>query len=180
MPAQIHAHRPAPGSRGDTPHPGVTADGAMMGPQLQQRLDRVASGLEAIKDAVMSAAAAAAAGRPARTGRDSWVPPEGIEAEAEDRPRLYRARKLAGGEHWAVPYLMRIEAALEALSRPHIEVHAAIPQEIETLLKEQNRVVEKALLPLAQAAATRSEESELALSAVRSLLEQKRGRRPPT
>ena len=109
------------------------------------------------------------------------APPPEAEPSADedggDAPRLHRARSLAGAEGWLTPYLLRIEAALEAVGQAPVAGHAAMPGEIADLIREQNRLVEQALLPLAQAAAARSEESELALSAVRSLLE--KGRRPP-
>ncbi len=113
--------------------------------------------------------------------RPTMAPPPEAEPSADedggDAPRLHRARSLAGAEGWLTPYLLRIEAALEAVGQAPVAVHAAMPREIADLIREQNRLVEQALLPLAQAAASRSEESELALSAVRSLLE--KGRRPP-
>ncbi len=144
---------------------------------LGEQVGQVATWLEAIRDALDALAKRSKplsdVPRGSTPARPSDLPPE----EGHEYPRLNRARKLAGTEQWLTPYLLRIEAALEALGRPQIEVHAAIPQEIETLLAEQIRVVEKALLPLAQAAASRSEESELALSAVRSLLEGQRSRR---
>jgi hypothetical protein len=137
----------------------------------QDRSAPLYAGLEAIRE-VLHERLQAPPPEKTQPPEDSSVPLHG-----DDNPRLARARMLAGDEHWLTPYLLRIEAALEALGQPQIEVHAAIPQEIEALLQQQIRVVEQALLPLAQAAATRSEESELALSAVRSLLERTPQRR---
>ncbi|MBM4376505.1 MAG: ATP-binding protein, partial [Deltaproteobacteria bacterium] len=118
--------------------------------------------------------------RPPSARRDDVEPSSTDDELAEDAPRLHRARSLAGSEAWLTPYLLRIEAALESLGNPHIDVITAIPTELEQLLRDQNRLVESALLPLAQAAATRSEETELTLAAVRALLEKgARKPRPP-
>jgi len=74
--------------------------------------------------------------------------PEPSEADTEASPRVGRARRLAGDEQWMMPYLLRIEAALEALGTPRIEVHSSA--EVQQLLQQQRQLIESTLVPLVQ------------------------------
>jgi hypothetical protein len=51
------------------------------------------------------------------------------------------------------PYLLRLEAALEALGKPHVEVHSAPSPQVEQLLQQQTRLIEGTLVPLVQSLA---------------------------
>jgi hypothetical protein len=138
-------------------------------PELEAHFAAIARALGSIHEAIKHARPDKP---PTQPPRPSQLPP----ADDGDHPRLDRARKMAGGEHWAVPYLMRIEAALEALGKPQIELRANMPQEIEQLLHGQLKIIESSVLPLAKVAATRSEESAIALNALRGLFEQRAAR----
>ena len=72
------------------------------------------------------------------------------DAELDDSgsPRVARARRLAGSERWLMPYLLRIEAALEAMGKPTVEVHSSA--ETQQMLEQQRQLIEGTLVPLVQ------------------------------
>jgi DNA repair ATPase/dynein-related subfamily AAA family protein len=106
------------------------------GAGMTERLDLLATKLEGIKDALQAAADAKSSAEVMREAMRSEIPPapapgdgpphdayvdavvaatrHGDGAE-DDAPRVHRARRLAGAEQWLTPYLLRIEAALEAI-----------------------------------------------------------------
>ncbi len=95
-------------------------------------------------------------------------------ADLEANPRVGRAERLAGAEQWMTPYLLRIEAALENVGRPKVEIRYHAPQDVEALFHRQALLIEKTILPIVEEASTRLQDGELtsALQQVRELLEQ--------
>src|SRR5690606_35103537 len=118
---------------------------------LDHKMDALGSRLDSIRDTL-----AAAVDKMGKGERDDAEP----LVDLDDNPRVGRAERLAGSEQWMKPYLLRIEAALEALGHPKLEVHTTTPQEVELLLKQQLYLIEKTLVPLVQTAAHRLHDSE--------------------
>jgi len=91
--------------------------------------------LHAIKDALADAMKA----RPRDEDQQDY-------ADLEDNPRVGRAERLAGKEQWMKPYLLRIEAALEALGHPQIDVQPS--DDLRQLLEQQRQLIEQTIVPL--------------------------------
>ncbi|MEM1029616.1 MAG: DNA repair ATPase [Myxococcota bacterium] len=92
-------------------------------------------------------------------------------ADLDDNPRVGRAERLAGAEKWMKPYLLRIEAALEALGRPKVEVQTTTPHEVQLLLKQQMYLIEHTLVPLVTRTAQSHEESRALLQTLQEVRE---------
>ena len=67
-------------------------------------------------------------------------------ADLDDNPRVGRAERLAGKEQWMKPYLLRIEAALEALGHPQVNVQPS--DDLRQLLEQQRQLIEQTIVPL--------------------------------
>ena len=91
--------------------------------------------LHAIRDALAEAMKA----RPALEEGEDY-------ADLEDNPRVGRAERLAGKEQWMKPYLLRIEAALEALGHPQVNVQPS--DDLRQLLDQQRQLIEQTIVPL--------------------------------
>ncbi len=132
---------------------------------VAEQLAALGAGLEAIRDAVARAAQASSQ----RTAEED----EPFGADAEKNPRVSRAAKLAGKQQWMKPYLLRLEAALEALGHPKVDVALQPSEELRTLLLQQQELIERALIPMVSATTARRDDSDAVLTAlgeVRSLL----------
>jgi hypothetical protein len=127
--------------------------------------------LGGIERAIAEAAATAAAAtekalETAAPARASWVPPPTADELAaqglapEDAPRVARAGRLAGAEGWLKPYLLRIEAALEALGRPQLSVELQTPPSVDEILKQQVILIERTLVPVVKTAARNLRDGE--------------------
>jgi ATPase involved in DNA repair/ATPase family associated with various cellular activities (AAA) len=99
--------------------------------------------LDAIRDALLEVVAL----------RDEPEPAEEVDVEVdvdfadlEDNPRVGRAERLAGKEVWMKPYLLRIEAALEALGHPQVQIRAS--DELRQTIEQQRQLIEHTLVPL--------------------------------
>ncbi|MEM9691913.1 MAG: AAA family ATPase, partial [Myxococcota bacterium] len=84
-------------------------------------------------------------------------------------PRVHRAELLAGEAEWMKPYLLRIEAALEALGRPQIEVQTSTPSEVQALLAHQTQLIENTIVPLVRTAASRLHDSEQVMATLQQV-----------
>jgi hypothetical protein len=129
---------------------------------LDDKMDAIGSRLDGIREALATAvekmATAPNGQRDRQRDGEGDAPLELVDLD--ENPRVGRAERLAGSEQWMKPYLLRIEAALEALGHPKLEVHTTTPQEVELLLKQQVFLIEKTLVPLVQTAALRLHDSE--------------------
>jgi hypothetical protein len=125
------------------------------GGETDQKLEALGSRLEGIRRVIREAAkkmaetpsvvvaSASAAERPAGQAE---------LADLEANPRVARAERLAGNEEWMKPYLLRLEAALEALHRPQLEVHMQAPEGLDQLLQNQVSLIERTLVPVVKTA----------------------------
>ncbi len=118
------------------------------------------------------AEAEAAKDEEAQKARAAKIPRPDVDddyADLDENPRVGRAQRLAGAEKWMKPYLLRIEAALEALGRPKVEVQTTTPHEVQLLLKQQMYLIEHTLVPLVNRTAQSQEDSKALLQALQQV-----------
>ena len=114
---------------------------------LDDKVEALGEALHGIRDVLVEATRRPAqVAEPAADGGRQY-------ADLETSPRVGRAERLAGTEQWMTPYLLRLEAALEALGKPQVQVHAAPSPQLEALLQQQARLIEGTLVPLVQSLA---------------------------
>ncbi|MSP26461.1 MAG: AAA family ATPase, partial [Myxococcales bacterium] len=163
-------------------HQGLDQRLDLLGARLGERLGDIHGALSNVAAAAATSATAAATAQTAAAARprpDS-EDDEPASADGDKNPRVARAAKLAGRQQWMKPYLLRLEAALEALSHPKLEVELKAPDDIRMLLLQQQELIERALIPMVNAATARNGDNDAvlqALSEVRALLTPMRGRK---